>query len=111
MGDCNHWTHERALTVPDDVTVVFHKVDSHGENSGDLDECVEDEHTAERIHLRSNPRRVSTSDCEDDAEGQEEATGIENSPEGSEKKTLCPPAFCIRNEPATREGRREHALS
>ncbi|XP_053197321.1 solute carrier family 35 member G1 [Scomber japonicus] len=104
MGDCNHWTHERALTVPDDVTVVFHKVDSHGENSGDLDECVEDEHTSERIHLRSNPRRVSTSDCEDDAEGQEEATGIENSPEGSEKKTLCPPAFCIRNEPANREG-------
>lgn len=108
MGDCNHCTHERALTVEDDITVVFHKVDSHGLNSGggdhdDDDECGDDERTAERIHLRGNCR-VSCEHDGGDAEGTEEATGgSDNSPEGSEKNALCPPAFCVRSEPASRE--------
>ncbi|KAM7370795.1 hypothetical protein PAMP_010316 [Pampus punctatissimus] len=98
MGDCNHCTHERALTVNDDVTVVFHKVDSHGDNS----DHVDDERTAERVHLRSNSHLSSK--CEDDAEEREEAKGSDSSPEGSEKKTLCLPAFCVRSEPASLEG-------
>ncbi|XP_035514514.1 solute carrier family 35 member G1 [Morone saxatilis] len=103
MGDCNHCTHERALSVEDDVTVVFHKVDSHGSNSGsdDHDECGKDERTAERIHLQSNCR-VSC-DYDGDAEETEEARGREHPPEGSERNALCPPAFCVRSEPATRE--------
>ncbi|XP_018554288.1 solute carrier family 35 member G1 [Lates calcarifer] len=106
MGDCNHCTHERALSVEDDITVVFHKVDSHGKNSGgadDHDECGDDERTAERIHLQSNCRVSCDYDDEDGVE-EEEARGSENSPEGSEKKTLCPPAFCVRSKPASREG-------
>lgn len=119
MGDCNHCTHERALSVEDDITVVFHKVDSHGKNSGggadDHDECGDDERTAERIHLQSNCRVSCDYDDEDGVE-EEEARGSENSPEGSEKKTLCPPAFCVRSKPASREGsaregRRVHALT
>ncbi|XP_070783664.1 solute carrier family 35 member G1 [Enoplosus armatus] len=101
MGDCNHCTHERALSVEDDITVVFHKVDSHGTNRGDdHDECGDDERAAERIHLQSSCR-VACDYYEDDAE--EEARGRENSPEGSEKKTRCPRAFCVGSEPAPRE--------
>lgn len=109
MGDCNHCTYERAVTVKDDITVVFHKVDGHGDNNSsssgdDRDECVDDERTAERIHLQSNTHVSSV--YEDDAEEKEGTRGSEDSPEGSEKKTLCPPAFCVRSEPASREGRR-----
>lgn len=102
MGDCNHRTHERPLSAEDDITVVFHKVDSHVINSGDdHDESGDDERTAERIHLRSNCR-VSC-DCDGDAQEPAEATGGEISPEGSEKKALCLPAFCVSGEPASRE--------
>ncbi|XP_076615281.1 solute carrier family 35 member G1 isoform X1 [Chaetodon auriga] len=105
MGDCNHCTHERALSVEDDITVVFHKVDSdsHGTNSGgdDHDECGDDDRTAERIHLRGNCR-VSCG-YDDDAPDTEEGRGSENSTEDSGKNRLCPPAFCVRSKPATRE--------
>ncbi|KAM9336655.1 solute carrier family 35 member G1 [Symphorus nematophorus] len=109
MDDCNHCTHERAvLSGEDDITVVFHKVDSHhGLNSGcddHDDECGDDDRTAERIHLQRNCR-VSCDYGDDDAEEeQEEARGGENSQEGSERNALCPPAFCVRSEPtASRE--------
>lgn len=98
------------MSIEDGVSVVFHKVDSHDDtNSGD--ESGDDERTAARIHLQSNCH-VSC-DYDDDAEG---ARGSDNSLEGSEKKTLCPPAFCVRSRLASRdgsahEGRREHALS
>lgn len=112
MGDCNHCTHERALSAEDDITVVFHKVDSdsHGTNSGGDD----DDRAAERIHLRSNCRVPCGYD--DDAPETEEERGSDNSPEDSGTERLCPRAFCVRGEPATREesareGRREHALS
>ncbi|XP_044034735.1 solute carrier family 35 member G1 [Siniperca chuatsi] len=99
MGDCNHCTHERALSVEDDITVVFHKVESHGINRGeDHDECGDDERTSERIHLQTNCRVAC--DYDDD---EEEARGSGNSLEGSEKKTLCSPAFCVRSEPASRD--------
>lgn len=116
MGDCNHCAHERALSVEDDITVVFHKVDTHGTNSGDDHDDVcgggdDDERTAERIHLQNNCRVAC--DYGDDAE--EEARGSEDSPEGSERKTLCPPTFCVGSEPVSREesareGRGAHAL-
>lgn len=95
MADRNHCAHERALSLEDGVTVVFHKVDSHGTNGGgdDDDESDEDERTAARVHLQSNCR-VSC-DCSDDAE---EARG------GGERKTLCPPAFCVRSSLAARDG-------
>ncbi|XP_074518715.1 solute carrier family 35 member G1 [Halichoeres trimaculatus] len=103
MGDCNNCTHERALTVEDDITVVFHKVDSHGRNSVDEhDESGDDERTAERIYLRNNSRIH-----DEDAGQREEARGSENSLEGGEeekrKNTLCPPAFCVRSESASRK--------
>ncbi|XP_008275810.1 solute carrier family 35 member G1 [Stegastes partitus] len=107
MGDCNHCTHERVLSVEDDVTVAFHKVDSHDNSSSRYDrderDGDEDERASERIHLRSH---VSC-DCDgDDVEEreEEEERGGENSQEGSEEKTLCPPMFCVRREPASREG-------
>ncbi|KAM6963849.1 solute carrier family 35 member G1 [Tautogolabrus adspersus] len=100
MGDCNNCTHERALTVEDDITVVFHKVESHGRNSGDdHDESGDDERTTERIHLRNNCHGY-----DEDAEEKEKERGSENSQEdGKKKKTLCPLAFCVRNEPASQE--------
>lgn len=108
MGDCHHTTHERALTSEDDITVVFHKVDSHGINSsgGDHDECgVDDERAAERIHLRSNCRVSCDYDDDDDDDARETETerGGEHSPEDCERKRLCPPAFCVRSKPASRE--------
>lgn len=98
------------MTVEDDITVVFHKVDSHGfDDGGDGDHDEEDERAAERIHLRANCR-VSWERDGGDAEGTEEATaaaaatagGSERSPEGGEGNALCPPAFCVRGEPASR---------
>ncbi|KAM9837937.1 solute carrier family 35 member G1 [Aulostomus maculatus] len=88
MGDCNHCTHQRALTAEDHVTVVFHKVDSHGENSGDHDECSDDERTEERTYLQK----------------EEEERGSDESPSASPKKTLCPPAFCVTRDPASSGG-------
>ncbi|XP_031699365.1 solute carrier family 35 member G1 [Anarrhichthys ocellatus] len=101
MGDRNHCAHERASCVEDGVTVVFHRVDSRGTNSSDDDdESGDDERTAARIHLQSNCSHVSR-DHGDDAE---EARRGEDSPEGSEKKTLCPSVFCVRGRLATRDG-------
>ncbi|XP_072229050.1 solute carrier family 35 member G1 [Leuresthes tenuis] len=101
MGDRNHCVHERALTVEDDVTVAFHKVVVSHDNqsrSGEEDERGDDERTEERIHLRTN--------CLDDAEGEGETRRrSDNSQEGSEEETLCPPAFCVKCKPASsREG-------
>lgn len=109
MGDCNHRAHERALTAKDHVTVAFHKVARDGENSGD--ECGDDERAEERTHLQSHV----WCDREDDAEERKEARGSQNSQEGSEKKTLCPPSCCVTGEPAAgggvaTEGRRWHKL-
>lgn len=117
MGDCNHCTHERALTVEDDITVVFHKVDSHGYGNDDGDDDHdgdeergggggdEDERAAERIHLRANCRVSCERDGGDAEETEEDATtgGSENSPEGGEGSALCPPAFCVRRQPLSRE--------
>ncbi|XP_026171297.1 solute carrier family 35 member G1 [Mastacembelus armatus] len=102
MGDCNHCAYERALSV-EDITVAFHKVDSHGQNSDDgHDEFGDDERTAERIQLQSFNR--ASDGYVGDAEETEEAGAGENSPESSEKKTLCPLTFCVTSESASREG-------
>ncbi|XP_033467460.1 solute carrier family 35 member G1 [Epinephelus lanceolatus] len=106
MGDCNHCTPGRALSVEDGVTVVFHKVDSHSTNCNDDrddddDDNGDDERTTERIHLQSNCRVSWENDC-DAAEG--EAGGREDSPEGSEEKTLCPLVCCVRSGLASRDG-------
>ncbi|XP_041828992.1 solute carrier family 35 member G1 [Melanotaenia boesemani] len=102
MGDCNHCTHDRALTVEDDVAVLFHKVVSHDKQSchEHEDELGSDERTEERVHLRSNSLHV------DDAEDNGEARRRENSLESSEKETLCLPALCVRSRHASSpEGR------
>ncbi|KAM4524702.1 solute carrier family 35 member G1 [Odontesthes bonariensis] len=100
MDDRNHCAHERALTVEDDVTVVFHKVVSQDNQSryGEEDERGNDERTEERIHLRTN--------CLDDGEDEgEKRRRSENAQEGSEEETLCLPAFCVKSKPASsREG-------
>jgi len=105
MADRNHCARERALSLEDGVTVVFHKVDSHGTNSGGGDDD-EDEHTAARIRL--------SYDYSDDAE---EARGGERSPEGGERRTLCPPPCCVRSSGLASapdgnagEGKSAHAL-
>ncbi|XP_073345086.1 solute carrier family 35 member G1 [Pagrus major] len=97
MADCNHCAHERASPAEDDITVVFHRADNQD------DECGDDERTAERIHLQRGCR-VSCAYDGGDAEETEEARGSENSPEGGEGRALCPPACCVRGEPASREG-------
>uniref|UniRef100_A0A8D3BWA8 Solute carrier family 35 member G1 n=1 Tax=Scophthalmus maximus TaxID=52904 RepID=A0A8D3BWA8_SCOMX len=110
MGDCNQRAHERPSSVGDDVTVVFHTAGSRGPNGGDGRDDDDDE---ERIQLRRSCR-VSCGYDEDehdddddgdaDAEEKEEARGGEHSPEGGEKRTLCPPTLCVRSEPASRGG-------
>ncbi|KAI3365258.1 hypothetical protein L3Q82_010350, partial [Scortum barcoo] len=103
MGD--HRAAERALTAEeDDIAVVFHKLDCHGD--GELGDDG-DERPAERIHLYANCR-VGVScdydnDNDDDAEEEEGGEGGESPPEGTGRRTLCPPAFCVRGEPASRE--------
>lgn len=107
MGDCNHCTQQRPLSVVDDITVVFHKVDSHGKNSGGGDECGDDERTAETIHLQSNCRVLCSYDDDDEGDGDgdaEETRRSGSSPQGTEKRALCPPAFCVRDEQSSREG-------
>ncbi|XP_059180471.1 solute carrier family 35 member G1 [Centropristis striata] len=102
MGDWNHCTHERALSSESGVTVVFHKVDSHGDtNSGGDDDSGDDERTAATIHLQTNCH-VSSCDLDGDAEGARGST--ENSPESSESQTLCPSAFCVRSRLASPDG-------
>ncbi|XP_028287955.1 solute carrier family 35 member G1 [Parambassis ranga] len=107
MGDCNHCAPERALSIEDDVTVVFHKVDSHDKNSSgggyERGGRSADGGTAEeRIHLRSHASLGYDDENDDDAE-KEEARKRENSLEGGEKETLCLPAFCVRGKHASRE--------
>ncbi|KAG7506631.1 solute carrier family 35 member G1 [Solea senegalensis] len=103
MGDCNTSTDERAPSVEDDITVVFHKVVNHGRNNGhdhDDNECGD----AERVLLRGNCRGDDVEEG-DDAEGKEEASGSEDLLEGGKKKTLlCPPAFCVRRANTSRGG-------
>uniref|UniRef100_UPI003AB0AAB2 solute carrier family 35 member G1 n=1 Tax=Centroberyx gerrardi TaxID=166262 RepID=UPI003AB0AAB2 len=103
--DCNHSTDQRVLSVQDDITVVFHKVGNHDDDDGgggyydDDDKCGgDDERAAERIHLQSN----SHVSCDNDAE--EKVRGRTKSPDGSEKKTLCPPAFCLGGNKPTAQG-------
>lgn len=111
MGDRNRRTYERASSVEDDGAVVLHKVDSHDKNSG----CDRHDGAAERIHLRSTCHYDD--DDDDDEEGfgdageEEDARGRGNSLEGSEEKTLCPPAFCVRRKPASPEGRKRTRTS
>ncbi|KAK5850868.1 hypothetical protein PBY51_001707 [Eleginops maclovinus] len=100
MGDWNHCERERALSIEDGVTVVFHKVDSHGtNNSGNGDDSGDDERTTATIHLQNNCH-VS---CDYEDGDAEEAKGRGNSPEGSARKSLCPTAFCVRDKLAPRE--------
>ncbi|XP_005471306.1 solute carrier family 35 member G1 [Oreochromis niloticus] len=102
MADCNHCTHERALSVEADVTVAFYKVDSHDKNSAyDRQEPGTNDRAPERIHLRSNGQASCEYDDEDDDDEQlEGARGRGNSLESSgEEKTSCPPAFCVRSKP------------
>ncbi|XP_029383506.1 solute carrier family 35 member G1 [Echeneis naucrates] len=91
MGDRNHRARERALPVEDDITVVFHQVDSHVDDSGGDHDGDE-----ERIHLQGNRGR----------DAEEETRGGDGPREGEqqEKETrtpLCPPAFCVSREPAS----------
>ncbi|XP_071391686.1 solute carrier family 35 member G1 [Centroberyx affinis] len=114
--DCNHSTDQRVLSGEDDITVVFHKVGNHDDDDDDdgggcdyADKCGggddDDERAAERIHLQSNSH-VSCGDNEDaeDEVEEGEARGRTNSPVGSEKKTLCPPVFCLGGSKPTAQG-------
>ncbi|XP_032430519.1 solute carrier family 35 member G1 [Xiphophorus hellerii] len=97
MGECNNCTRERALTGEDDVTVAFHKVVSHDNqsqfyNRQEEDEHGDDEQTDETVHLRINYLK------DEDVEEKHRARGSENVLEGGEKESLlCVlPAFCTR---------------
>lgn len=97
MGECNNCTRELALTGEDDVTVAFHKVVSHDNqsqfyNRREEDEHGDDEQTDETVHLRINYLK------DEDVEEKHRARGSENVVEGGEKESLlCVlPAFCTR---------------
>lgn len=112
MADCNHCTHERALSVEDDVTVAFYKVDSHDKNSAyDRQEPGTNDRAPERIHLRSKGRASCEYDEEEGGDDDEQLEGARgNSLESSgEEKTSCPPAFCVRNKSPSPEGRSARA--
>ncbi|XP_005928207.1 solute carrier family 35 member G1 [Haplochromis burtoni] len=107
MADCNHCTHERALSVEDHVTVAFYKDDSHDKNSAyDRQEPGTNDRAPERIHLRSKGRASCEYDEEEDDDDDEQLEGARgNSLESSgEEKTSCPPAFCVRNKSPSPEG-------
>ncbi|XP_054622962.1 solute carrier family 35 member G1 [Dunckerocampus dactyliophorus] len=99
MDDRNHCPQESTLTAVDHVTVVFHKVASHGDSrsagggsEGDHDGGWWDEakRTEERTHLRDY-------DCD-----AEKETGSPKLPEeGEESGALCPPAFCVTRKAAS----------
>lgn len=103
MGDCNHCEHERALTLEDGITVAFHKVDSHDTNNDHGDYECNDEETAQTLPLQGG----STDPSGDDAADEDEQRGNHRSQENRQKKTLCPPAFCVRGK--TSSSRRESA--
>ncbi|KAK7919591.1 hypothetical protein WMY93_010875 [Mugilogobius chulae] len=106
MGDCDHSEHERALTLEDGITVAFHN-DSHDTNHSEDCECF-DEETAQTRPLQSGST-VSGS-CEDAAEEKDETRGKQRTPERCQKKSLCPPAFCVRGKTSSlSSSRRESA--
>ncbi|XP_054454777.1 solute carrier family 35 member G1 isoform X2 [Anoplopoma fimbria] len=81
MGDRNHLSHHRALSLEDGASVVFHKVGSSGSGSGGEEsgssggeESGSDERTEATIYLQGN------NNCND-----------------GQKTTLCPPACCVRS--------------
>ncbi|XP_019738915.1 solute carrier family 35 member G1 [Hippocampus comes] len=84
MADRDHCPPESALVAPDHVTVVFHKVASHGENSGSDGGrwCGDSEPSKEGTHSRA--WRYLDGDAEEDAAACK-------LPEGGERETLCPP--------------------
>ncbi|XP_061612185.1 solute carrier family 35 member G1 [Phyllopteryx taeniolatus] len=85
MADRDHSPPESALAGADHLTVVFHKVASHGECGGSDDGrwCGDTEPPEARTHLRAW--------CEHDGDAEEE-TAASKLPEGGERETLCPPA-------------------
>ncbi|MEQ2184984.1 hypothetical protein GOODEAATRI_013546 [Goodea atripinnis] len=95
---------ERALTVEDDVTVAFHKVVSHDNQSRFCNDQEEDalddvEQTEETVHLRTNCFK------DEDAEEEQGARGSETVLEGGGKETLlCLPAFCVRGKKTASSG-------
>lgn len=124
MGDRNHIAHGRPLEAEDDITVVFHKVDSRGDDdnnsSGRGGDHDDDELPAERICLhgirgvarRSNGDEEKAEEEEeenDDARCTDPGHGDGHLPEDGERKRLfCQPASCVSNEPPSSEdGTRE----
>lgn len=91
MGDCNHREHERALTLEDGITVAFHKVDSHDTNNEHEDYECENEDAIQTL-----PLQEEHCDPSGDAVEEDEQRGNHCSQENRQKKTLCPPAFCVR---------------
>lgn len=112
MGDVrNHSAHERPLSADDDITVVFHKVDSRDNNSGSCGDHDDDERPAERLRLQRS-RGVSTGGGDEEEEEEEEKDarrteterGGGHSPEDGERKRLfCQPASCVSSETASAE--------
>ncbi|XP_047464510.1 solute carrier family 35 member G1 [Mugil cephalus] len=106
MGDCNHHC-ERAPSGEGDATVEFHGADTRHQTPGGGGGGDDDGATAGRIHLLSDSR-VSwvngDANNDDEEEEEEEVRGGEIPAESSEGKTLCLPSFCVRREPASREG-------
>ncbi|KAM4526973.1 solute carrier family 35 member G1 isoform 1-T1 [Fundulus diaphanus] len=101
MGECNHYTPERALAVEEDgVSVAFHRAVTHDNESrfhGDQEEGERgDGLTEETVHLRTK---------DGDAEEARGSTGSGKLQESGEKETLlCLPAFCARGEKTASSG-------
>ncbi|XP_057682629.1 solute carrier family 35 member G1 [Corythoichthys intestinalis] len=99
MGDRDHCPPESALASADHVTVVFHKLASHGEKISESESdggrcCGDSEPPEERAFVRG--RRNHGGDAV-------EEIADDKSPEGGERETLCPPASLV-NEKASSAG-------
>lgn len=105
MGDRNHCEHERALTLEDGITVAFHKVDNHDTNNDHEDYDCNDEEKAQSQALQGQ----STEPSGGDAAEEDEQSGNHRAQENRQKKTLCPPAFCVRGKTSSSSLRRESA--
>lgn len=114
MGDVrNHSAHERPLSANDDITVVFHKVDSRDNNSGggggSSGDHDDDERPAERLRLqrsRGDEGEEEEEEEEKDARRTDTERGGGHSPEDGERKRLfCQPASCVSSESASPEER------
>ncbi|XP_061822723.1 solute carrier family 35 member G1 [Nerophis lumbriciformis] len=97
MEDRNHCPKESALAVVDHVTVVFHKVASHGDSSS-AGGGSDDEHDGRWRDGTEWAEKARLRDAEEEAGSGTKSLEEE---EGGRRATLCPPACCVTRKAAS----------